>query len=454
MAVSTAVCCFCWELEMKRLTKVTIAAACSLTIIAAGVCFYGYDRLSSRWEIAESVDVVSFGAIGDGQTDCSTAFQQAIDSLSQGGFVRVPAGTYIIKNVVVKSNIQLVGEGEATVLKLPEDGTVWDMVLVTGGNERADNIVISDLTIDGSADAIGLRDVQMHGIDIAGGSSRIRIARVHFQNLCGDGIRITEDGNLKTIPRYIDVDECTFALIGRQDIAVVHGYDVTITNSTGTGTLDIEPEKPLVKRILVMNCTFGQLAAASKNDEASADIVVKGSTFELSLLWNVRGILVEDCEIKHMRVSTARDVTILNNRMNMLELFPSSGTITRDITITGNTIENVTTAGDRPIAGYSDHAGVGLYMWNVHNATVSNNLIRGEVMGIYISSGCEQTVIQDNIIEFVAGGFSPEYGLSSTSLTDSLHVTDNTFIGWEDGVWIAGSTDLTDRMNEHNRFMN
>lgn len=438
---------------MNRLTKRTIAAACSLTIIAAGVSLYGYDRISSKWEMTESINVVSFGAIGDGRTDCSSAFQRAIDSLSQGGIVRVPAGTYIMKNVVVKSNIQLVGEGEATVLKLPSDGTIWDMVLVTGGNEPADHIVISDLTIDGSADAIGLRDVQMHGIDIAGGSRRIRIARVHFRNMCGDGIRITEDGNLKTIPRYIDVEECTFAMNGRQDIAVVHGYDVTITNSTGTGKLDIEPEKPLVRRIFVTNCTFGQLEAASKNDDASADIVVKRSKFEQALLWNVRGILVEDCEIKHMRISTARDVTVLNNRMNMLELFPSSGTITQDIKVIGNTIENVAAAANRTMTGYSDHAGIGLYMWNARNIVVANNLIRGEVMGIYISSGCEQTVIRDNTIEYAGAGFSPEYGIVSITLSSSLHVTDNTFIGWDDGVWIAGSADLTATLNERNRFL-
>lgn len=52
------------------------------------------------WNILLSVvvSVLSFGAVGDGQTDNTAAFQQAIDSCAEqgGGIVSVPEGCYLM----------------------------------------------------------------------------------------------------------------------------------------------------------------------------------------------------------------------------------------------------------------------------------------------------------------------------------------------------------------------
>lgn len=396
------------------------------------------------------VNVASFGASGNGATNSSTAFQNAINSLPNGGEIRVPAGTYIVRDIVIKSGIHLIGEGAATVLKLPSDSKVWSMVLITGGDVPAKNVVISDLTIDGSADMIGLRDVQMHGIDVQGGSKEVLIKRVHFQNMCGDGIRITEDGQLKIVPQYVNIEASTFESIGRQDIAVVHGYDVKITDSTGTGSLDIEPEKPLVKRVTVINCTFTRLDAASSN--RSAGIIVRNSRFQDALLWNLSGIHIESSEFGQMRISSARDVTIHNNRMKMLEIFPPSGKKSTDITITDNIIENIAKDTNSPVAGFSDHLGVGIYMWNAQDSIISNNIIRAEVIGIYISSGCNQISIKDNTIELVEGNLPSEYGLFSIQNSNGVTVSKNTFIGWQKGVLVNDSRLQTNKMIGNNLF--
>jgi polygalacturonase len=61
--------------------------------------------------------ITSFGAIGDGNTDCTQAFAKAIDSCNNagGGRVVVPAGTYLTDAIHVKSNVNLFVDSAATI---------------------------------------------------------------------------------------------------------------------------------------------------------------------------------------------------------------------------------------------------------------------------------------------------------------------------------------------------
>jgi len=429
------------------------AIAAALSVLIIGAFFVLRDENDQSEDTGyQIVHVEHFGAAGDGITDDSEALQKAIDSINSSGEVRVPAGIFIIRNVVIKSGINLIGEGETSVLKLHPGGKDWDMVLITGGNVKAENVTISNLTIDGSADLIGLRDVQMHGIDIQGGSKNVVIRNMNFQNMCGDGIRITEDGKLKTIPQTIDIENNRFTTIGRQDIAVVHAYDVTITQNYGTGSLDIEPEKPMIKNVVVTDSSFGRLDATSANGTQSAGITVKNSQFEDSLLWAIKGIEVDHSTIKHMRISNASDVTISNNSMMMLEIFPPSGKSSSDITIINNVIENRSNDRSEAILGFSDQQGIGIYMWNTADTIVSNNIIRAEVAGIYLSSGCEGITIKDNTIELLQGTMSPEYGLVAVKKTKDLTVLNNTFTGWPDSISADVSNKDLARIIANNSF--
>jgi len=54
-------------------------------------------------------DVTAFGATGDGVTECTAAVQAAIDSctLSGGGTVRVPEGTFLCRSLFLKDRVNL-----------------------------------------------------------------------------------------------------------------------------------------------------------------------------------------------------------------------------------------------------------------------------------------------------------------------------------------------------------
>src|SRR5665647_625874 len=71
---------------------------------------------------ANSVSIVEFGAIGDGQALCTEAFAKAIDALSKkgGGRVVVPRGTWFTGPITLKSNIELYTEAGALILFSPD----------------------------------------------------------------------------------------------------------------------------------------------------------------------------------------------------------------------------------------------------------------------------------------------------------------------------------------------
>src|SRR5215467_11860374 len=78
-----------------------------------------YELYPTKWYNVKE----DFGALGDGVTDDSPAFNKAINALVAqfgGGKLLIPAGTYIIgSSIILQSLVHLVGAGiEVTILKL------------------------------------------------------------------------------------------------------------------------------------------------------------------------------------------------------------------------------------------------------------------------------------------------------------------------------------------------
>ena len=62
------------------------------------------------------LNVADFGAVGDGQTDDTAAIQSAINLCAVGGRVLVPAGTYYVRPLVLKSHMTLELKKDAVLL--------------------------------------------------------------------------------------------------------------------------------------------------------------------------------------------------------------------------------------------------------------------------------------------------------------------------------------------------
>lgn len=112
-----------------------------------------YVQLNKR--ISQEVNVLDFGAVGDGKTDCTHAFKQAIGT----GRVKVivPAGVFITKEIKLPSWTSLVGAGKGlTTIKLHNSAPKGTR-LITNTNHWKGNhhIHVQGLSLDWNVERLG-----------------------------------------------------------------------------------------------------------------------------------------------------------------------------------------------------------------------------------------------------------------------------------------------------------
>lgn len=104
------------------------------------------------------VDVRTFGAKGDGQTDDTAAIAAAIAAASvNGGTVFFAKGTYLTGPIlIVEDHVSLVGEGmgvSTLLLKAPRVGTHYNLIGIGTTGNPAHHCSLKDITLDGNRDA-------------------------------------------------------------------------------------------------------------------------------------------------------------------------------------------------------------------------------------------------------------------------------------------------------------
>lgn len=148
----------------------------------AGVATAPYVR-----NMARVINVKDYGALGDGSTNDTTAFNAAL-AAGNGATVHVPAGVYMLTPGTlgtITSNTKLVGAGMGnTVLKLVGgyNGTGDLLQVVT-----ASNVEVAHLTLDGNKSAqTGGTQYGLYFSGVTNGS----IHHVTVQNWNGDGVQL------------------------------------------------------------------------------------------------------------------------------------------------------------------------------------------------------------------------------------------------------------------------
>ncbi len=100
-------------------------------------------------KLEDIVSVKDFGATGDGSTDDAVAIQAAIDSVSSGGIIFFPKGTYIIgTSLGIRSDNTLVGANRYDSVLKTKAGT--DITLINDGSAVNNRICITDLGFNGN----------------------------------------------------------------------------------------------------------------------------------------------------------------------------------------------------------------------------------------------------------------------------------------------------------------
>ncbi len=142
--------------------------------------------------LAATVSITDFGAKGDGTTDCSPAFEQAI--ASGASVITVPAGTWLVgpEGLKLPDNTALIGEGPASVLKLAA-GTVQLLELGSGCR-------LERLAFDGTATSEGNLN---EGVVRTAWTTGVTIRDVSFDH-CDRSCLLTDNA------AEVTVEDCTF----------------------------------------------------------------------------------------------------------------------------------------------------------------------------------------------------------------------------------------------------
>ena len=208
-------------------------------------------------KLQESVSVKDFGAVGDGSTDDTTAFQTAV--LSGASQVLIPTGTYLCDKINIPPYVHILGEGrEGSIVKFKSGATslsLFQFLNATGpiGQNKYANR-ISNLTLEGTVATEGFDEFR-HLI-LCQGVSHFSLDNCILRGFQGDGLSI-RNGNIQAENFNVIVTNCLFdgvnndnrnaiSITGAVHAVIENCFFVNTTRSNMPGAIDIEPNPSYV----------------------------------------------------------------------------------------------------------------------------------------------------------------------------------------------------------------
>src|SRR5690606_25166297 len=102
----------------------------------------------------DTLNIVDFGAVGNGVVDNSGAIQKAINALSDNQVLVIPKGTFLVREslIVNKSNIKIIGKGDGSIIQYQRGKFTKTKRLLYGFHLRnAANVLFANFKIIGGA---------------------------------------------------------------------------------------------------------------------------------------------------------------------------------------------------------------------------------------------------------------------------------------------------------------
>lgn len=340
------------------------------------------------------INVKTFGAEGDGETDDTKAIQAALDyAVTLGGAtVFIPIGTYVISNtILVPANTYLLGAGmDQTLVNLRS--VVKEMVRFSTNNNTTFSR-ISDLSLNGKRSDRGLLDDQVSAGIIP--RDNVIIERVRIHNTAGPGITSSDVNN-------IVIDSCRIYDAGHHNVYFSthdHGYvkNVRISNNF-LGASAVIPGRLITANIIKFRHDLA--------GELIENVLIENNDLEPC---SEGSIMIYFSTEPGATVCRITQVNIVNNRINLLQ--STSTTIDTCVYMGNNSRATNVLIADNYIGG-SGHAGkyaIRLLfsdLANTRNVLVRENAIFNTAIGI----DCRKTAVKDNYIAFMEKGVSINTG--------------------------------------------
>lgn len=107
-----------------------------------------------EWRPSSSINVLNFGAKGDGITDDTAAIQAAIDAVGRGGTVNIPRGNYMVSGLKIKNNgTTIAGEARFGTRLVRIKGSTAPLIDMSGTGTMDNHIKycsIGNITLHGN----------------------------------------------------------------------------------------------------------------------------------------------------------------------------------------------------------------------------------------------------------------------------------------------------------------
>lgn len=232
---------------------------------------------------------------GNSTYDCTSGIQAAIDRA--GNKVYVPAGVYLVKQLNLRSDIELYGDGQASELRARDDTLACEFMFVThvrdGGTpnvaDNMRNIHLHDLKLNGRVEEFGYQ--QFWYLLAVNATSDLTVERVTFHGFRGDGMYVGS-GTLRGTERHnqrVVVRNCVF------DGAIKD-------NRNGLSIIDCD-------QLTVANCIFRNIGNAKLSHS------VGGIDFEPDHDWSVyRNVTITHCQFIDIDTVNTAGITFFNGR--------------------------------------------------------------------------------------------------------------------------------------------
>jgi len=265
------------------------------------------------------VNVLDYGAKGDGATDDTAAIQAALNAITTGGEVVFPPGTYLVSGggslLQPKSNTALIGTQTASVIRINSASAAAS---IFGIGTNVSGLVFEGLTLDGNSSVVTAYDTFGLQFPDVGG---ITVRNCTFQNFKRDGMLL----GLTTRVDHLTVDTCNFSNIVFNGVRTYNARMQYINNSRFfdfvTSPLDFNP-------ILVENTETTTIVTNNYFSNNSASWTAGNST--LSLMGD-RNYVAGN--------------TIVGGGMIVVHAGPFGRIGIKDYRIIGNSIQNTVTPG-------------------------------------------------------------------------------------------------------------
>jgi hypothetical protein len=412
---------------------------------------------SASSKFGDVVSVKDFGAVGDGVTNDSAAFQAAVNAHES---VFIPEGTYLLNSqVVLRANSRVFGAGmQATRILAPNVPAVYPQGIFHASSPnlatQLEGIELSDMEIEGFVATLGF-STQRPLVQFAGVKDCI-VERVKFSGFRGDGI-IVDSTNVHLAVRNntnVTIQDCVFDGVNfdnRNGISIITGDGVNILNNTFRnvsrsdmpGPIDVEPNTvdEVVRNINIIGNRIESYngtgaiqvvitAISSPRTTPVYGINIIGNFITGPQLSNALGIFVRpETSAGGLTASTdPHAVRIVGNTLisdASKQLIPIAVNYTRGFEISSNTVVNgnVVSLGDPTVAATTTFDGI-----------VSDNVLvrTGNASGNLSIASAQNIKVMNNVFDRPGNGTAlgaiTIEGSGVTTASNNLSIFNNTFI--------------------------